>query len=133
MEVDEEEVTARDPKVARRPLKATQAMILANELHHADYRDWCDHCRAGRGVPHQHKSSSNDNEDAEFSIDYAFMAKEASFELERNMSEPEQIGAAPILVGCDHRSRVLKSDQEELIIALKKAVAIKRQGPTLNI
>ena len=28
---------------------------------------------------------------------------------------------------------VLKSDQEESIIALKKAVAIKRQAPTVNI
>ena len=45
VEVDEEEVTARDPKVARRPIKPTQAMILAHELHHADYRDWCDNCR----------------------------------------------------------------------------------------
>ena len=67
-------------------------MILAHELHHADYRDWCDHCRAGKGVSHQHKSSSNDNEDAELSVDYAFMTKEGSVELERNMSEPEKIG-----------------------------------------
>ena len=50
----EEGNTARDPKVARRPIKPTQAMIQAHELHHADYRDWCDHCRAGKGVSHQH-------------------------------------------------------------------------------
>ena len=32
------------------------------------------------------------------------MIKEGSAELERYMSEPEKIGATPILVGCDHRS-----------------------------
>ena len=67
-EVDEqeEEVTARDPRVARRPMKPTKAMIQSHELHHADYRDWCDHCRAGKGVSHQHRSSTNDNNEAEF-------------------------------------------------------------------
>ena len=71
----DEDITARDPNVARRPTKPTQEMIQAHELHHADYRDWCDHCRAGKGVSHQHRSSVNDNEDAEFSVDYAFMTK----------------------------------------------------------
>ncbi len=89
----EEDNTARDPKVAKRPIKPTQAMILAHELHHADYRDWCDHCRAGKVVSHQHRSSSNDNEDAEFSIDCALMTKEGSVESERNLSEPGKIGA----------------------------------------
>ena len=168
-EVDEqeEEVTARDPRVARRPMKPTKAMIQSHELHHADYRDWCDHCRAGKGVSHQHRSSTNDNNEAEFSVDYAFMAREGSVEMERDMKEVDKVGATPILVGCDHRSKavwamatnmkgptdsavkwltrkideagrrgvkvVLKSDQEESIIALKKAVAIMRQAPTVNI
>ena len=95
----EENNTARDPKVARRPIKPTQAMIQAHELHHADYRDRCDHCKAGKGKSHQHRSSANDNEDAEFSIDYAFMTKEGSIEMERDMKESEKIGATPILVG----------------------------------
>ena len=87
--------------------------------------------------------------------------------MERYMSEPKKLGATPILVGCDHRSKaigamalnmkrptdsavkwltgkidqagcggvrvVLKSDQEVSIIALKKAVAIKRRALTVNI
>ena len=101
----EENNTARDPKVARRPIKPTQAMIQAHELHHADYRDWCDHCRAGKGVSHQHRSSANDNEDAEFSIDWG-------------QKEPEKIGATPILVGCDHRSKAIW------------AMATNTKGPT---
>ena len=35
--------------------------------------------------------------------------------------------------GCRGVKVVLKSDQEESIIALKKAVAIMRQAPTINI
>ena len=37
----------------------------------------------------------NDNEDAEFSADYAFMTKEGSIEMERDMKETEKIGATP--------------------------------------
>ena len=166
-ETGEENVAARDPRIARRPIKPTKAMVLAHELHHADYRDWCDHCRAGKGVAHQHKNSVNESDEAEFSIDYAFMTKEGQVELERNMEEKDKVGACPVLMGSDHRSKaiwamvvnekgptesavkwlvskldqagcrgtkvVLKSDQEESIVALKKAVAIKRQAQTVSI
>ena len=80
-EDDIEENVARDPKVARRPVRPTKAVDLAHELHHADYRDWCDHCRAGKGVAHQHRSSENDSNEAEFSIDYAFMTKKVNLSL----------------------------------------------------
>ena len=62
----------------------TKAMIQSHELHHADYRDWCDHCRAGKGVSHQHRSSTNDNEEADFSIDCAFMTQEGTVEMDRS-------------------------------------------------
>ena len=90
-----------------RPVGPTKAMVLAHELHHADYRDWCDHCRAGKGVSHQHRTSENDNGDAESSVDYAFMTKEGQFELDRNLNEQDKVGAAPVLVGCDHRSKAI--------------------------
>ena len=99
-EVDEQEedVTARDPRVARRPSKPTKAWIQSHELHHADYRDWCDHCRTGKGVSHQHRSSTNDSEEPEFSIDCAFMTREGAIEMERDMKNTDQVGAIPILV-----------------------------------
>ena len=92
-EVDEQEedVAARDPRVARRPIKPTKATIQSHELHHADYRDWCEQCRAGKGVSHQHRSSANDDEEAEFSIDYAFMTREGAVETERDMKEVEKV------------------------------------------
>ena len=86
----DEDITARDPKVARLPIKPTQAMIRAHELHHSDYRDLCDHCTAGRGVSHQHRSSVNDSEDADLSVDYAFMTKEGSIEMEMDVKETEK-------------------------------------------
>ena len=35
--VNEDEVAARNPRVARRPDAPTKAMVLTHELHHADY------------------------------------------------------------------------------------------------
>ena len=139
------------------------AMVLAHEPHHADYRDWCDHCRAGKGLSHQHRTSESDNSEAEFCVDYAFMTNEGQFEWEQYMRDEDRVTASPVFIGCDHRSKafwamgvdikgpkqsavkwfvgkidqagchgvkvVLKSDQEESIIALKKAVAVMRQAP----
>ena len=44
----EEDDIARRPRVARRPAAPTKAMIMAHEVHHADYREWCAHCVAGK-------------------------------------------------------------------------------------
>ena len=93
----EEDVTATDPRVARRPIKPTKAMIQAHELHHTDYRDWCD--RVGKGLSRQQRASENANEEAKFSVDYTLMTKDGSVELEMDMSEAEKVGAAPVLVG----------------------------------
>ena len=46
--VEEESEEVRNPKVARRPITPTKAMILAHEVHHAEYREWCAHCVAAR-------------------------------------------------------------------------------------
>ena len=92
-EVDEvvnEENAARDSKISLRPVRPTKAMVLAHELHHADCRDWCDHCRAGRGVAHQHRTSESDNGEADFSVDYAFMTREGQLELEKHMKDEDK-------------------------------------------
>ena len=166
-EVEEEEAAAVNPRVARRPAAPTKAMVLAHELHHADYRDWCEHCVAGKGVTHQHKQVEREHDMAEFSIDYGFMTSEGVMDYDRNVEEAERSGATPVLVGYDHQSKgiwamvvdnkgptassvqwltekidkagckgvkiVLRSDQEESIKALKKAVAIKRQAETVML
>ena len=35
-----DDAMARNPRVARVPAAPTKAMILAQEVHHADYREW---------------------------------------------------------------------------------------------
>ena len=163
-----EDTVARNPKVARRPNTPTKAMVLAHEVHHADYREWCDHCVAGKGVSHRHRASErDDSECAEFSIDYAFMTADGQVGYKEDLDEKSLSGASPVLVGYDHRSKgvwamvvdhkgptdsavkwvkrkidesgnagtkiVIRSDQEESIIALKKAVTIRRQAETVLI
>ena len=49
-----EEATARDPKVARKPAAPTKAMVLAQEVHHADDREWYEHCFAGYPTNTEH-------------------------------------------------------------------------------
>ena len=105
--VDDEdtEVAARNPRVIRRPTAPTKAMVLAHELHHAEYRDWCEHCVAGKGVSHQHKQVEREHGTAEFSIDYGFMTHEGVIDYDRNAEEIEKAGSTPVLVGYDHQSK----------------------------
>ena len=56
----DEEMDATDPNIARRPVRPTKAVVLAHKVHHADYRDWCDRCRAGKGAAHQHRTSESE-------------------------------------------------------------------------
>ena len=49
-------------------------------LGHVQYRSWCRHCAAGRGVWQQHRQLSEDPEDAtvpEIVLDYYFMGEES--------------------------------------------------------
>ena len=132
----------------------TKAEVDAHMVLHADYRDWCPDCVAGRGVSHQHWTSKNEKLGREFSLDYAFMTAE---EVGEDM--------CPVLIGYDHNSRGVwaiaveakgavnssvqfvkdkidnagcsgtsissRSDQKESILALKRAVAIYRQAETV--
>ena len=113
-DIEDDANAARDPRVARRPDVPTKAMVLAHELHHAEYRDWCEHCVAGKGVTHPHRSSEKNLEIAEFSIDYGFMTSEGA-QLDDGI---DRVGASPVLVGYDHRSKGVW------------AMAVDRKGPT---
>ena len=168
VDIEIEEAVARNPRVARKPIAPTKAMILAHEVHHADYREWCDHCVAGKGVSHRHRSlEKEDGGCAEFSIDYAFITADGQVGYEEEFENANMTGASTVLVGYDHRSKaiwamivdqkgptdaavkwmkgkidesgnagtkiVIRSDQEESIIAPKKAVTIRRQAETVLI
>ena len=72
-DVDDED-TAMNPRVARRPATLTKAMIMAHEVHHADCRDWRAHGVAGKCVSHKHRTSDRESrsDTAEFCLDYEF-------------------------------------------------------------
>ena len=57
----DDEALARQPRIARRPHAPTKAEVVAHMTLHAEYRDWCPHCVHGRGISHQHRTSSNEN------------------------------------------------------------------------
>ena len=92
---DEEESTeeARRPRVAKRPHMPTKAEYDVHMTLHADYRDWCPDCVAGRCISHQHRASKNERTGREFSLDYAFMTAEDVGE-----------DVCPVLVGYDNDS-----------------------------
>ena len=101
-EIDE----ARNPRIARKPIAPTKAMREAHEVHHADYREWCDHCVAGKGVSHQHKAAeAKEDGIAEFGIDYAFMTADGHIGNEEDIGEHRLAGASPVIVGYDRQSK----------------------------
>ena len=46
----------RKPQVAKRPYTPTRAELEAHLPLHLEYRSWCPHCRAGRGISMQHRA-----------------------------------------------------------------------------
>ena len=91
--IEEETEESRRPRIARRPQTPTKAEYDAHMTLHADYRDWCPDCVAGRGISHQHRSSKKERTGREFSVDYAFMTAEDVGE-----------DMCPVLVGYDNDS-----------------------------
>ena len=77
LEIDEEELeaTARHPRIPRKPVAPTKAIVLEHELHHAEYREWCNHCAAGKGVCHFHRSTDKDHSNPQLIVDYALMTE----------------------------------------------------------
>ena len=153
---DEQEET-RKPRICRRPLAPTKAMVEEHNRTHAEYREWCPDCRAGKSTGLHHRSGDPEEEKLgpTVSIDYAFRAK-----------EEQEDDLIPVLIAYDNvkqsvwaleveekgvsNSRVavdwlvgkldasgyrgvaisLKSDNEPSILALKEAIAVQRQGET---
>ena len=84
-------------------------MILAHEVHHADYREWCDHCVAGEGVSHKHSASDRGarSDTAEFFLHYAFMAEEGAIGYKEDIGEEDESVLSPVLVRHDRTSESL--------------------------
>ena len=73
-----EDDEARRPRIARRPLAPTKEMVEEHNRTHAEYRDWCPHCRAGKSTGLHHRQGDPDEEKlgVTVSVDFAFRLKE---------------------------------------------------------
>ena len=73
---DDEE--ARKPRICRRSLAPTREMAEEHNRTHAEYRDWCPDCRAGKSTGLHHRRGDPDEEKlgVTASVDFAFRLKE---------------------------------------------------------
>ena len=78
MAEDETGDETRRPRICRRPLAPTKEMVEEHNRTHAEYRDWCPDCRAGKSTGLHHRKGDPDEEKlgATISADYAFRLKE---------------------------------------------------------
>ena len=77
--VEPEDSETRRPQVAKRPYTPTRAELEAHLPLHLEYRSWCPHCRAGRGISMQHRrDDQKESEDigVTISLDCCFMTPE---------------------------------------------------------
>ena len=157
-EADDEEHRARTPKVARRPITPTKADLDEHLPLHAEYRDWCEHCVAGKGEAAQHRQHMGEKDELgpTIDVDYAFMKPEDTDEdmcpvvvaydgpqYGMWVMETDQKGPTDASVtflngkleesGYDGVKITMKSDQEDSIKSLKKAVAVRRRAETAMI
>ena len=152
----QEEVGA--PMIARRPGVPTKVEINAHYPIHIELRDWCRYCVEGKGVSRHHEMGKEEEEAVGVTVcvDYCFWTPE-EFEGEMDAIlvgyEREKMGLWTMVVeakgptpsstewlsgyieeaGYNGVSITLKSDQEESIKSLKKAVSIKRTSATAMI
>ena len=73
-EIEDEEV-ARRPRIARRPQMPTKAEVDAHMVLHADYRDWCPDCVAGRGFSPLQRATLNSGLGLMLGLDTVFPAQ----------------------------------------------------------
>ena len=75
----EEAEEARKPQVAKRPVTPSRAEVESHLPLHVEYRSWCPHCVAGRGISMQHRQNTGDDPNElgiTVSLDYCFMTAE---------------------------------------------------------
>lgn len=73
--IEETSDEAMKPKMIPIPYQPTAAQIEEHEMiGHVQYRSWCRHCVAARGVGQQHKKVEHiESEEPEIACDYAYM------------------------------------------------------------
>ena len=126
---------------------------------HITYRSWCAHCVAGRGTSRQHRQNKDGDEGrlgTTIGIEYCFMTpeeeeedmrpilvahdddKEAIWVIAIDRKGPTMTAVKWLVDKIDEAGYAgmkvtIKSDQEESIMALKRAVAVTREAETAFI
>ena len=158
--IDEDEIFGvRKPRVPRSPLAPTKAEVEEHMPLHVDFRSWCPHCVAGKGISHQHTATHDGDMEkigVTVSMDYCFwVAEEVEDDMCPILVAYENVTKAMWVIaveekGADHvavnwladklehygysGTRItIKSDQEKSIVACKKGIALKRESPTALI
>ena len=147
---------SRKPNVARRPHTPTKQEVEDHLPLHLEYRSWCPHCVAGKGISDQHRRDMHgDGEDLgiTISLDYCFMTADEAEEDMRAILvcydhsksgfwvlPVEHKGAQEEVVkwvtdkveesGYGGMTVTLKSDQEPAMLSLKQAIAVRRKAET---
>ena len=158
-EVDGEELGERRPKIGRRPYTPTEAEVGEHNPLFVHYRTWCPHCVAGRSISRQHRRQAAYEESMgiTLSVDYAFkIAEEADEKTAPILIAYEHKTGSIWAIEVDHKGAdagtasdwivdrlqaegyggvkvTLKSDNEASILALKTAIAVKREAETAMI
>ena len=161
--VVEEDEPAKAPKSAPRPTAQTKADIAAHEPLHLDYRSWCAHCVFGRGHSTHHRTGDDQSVSATWHMDYAFLGENCdvrdveeaasgnatmliTYDESKHafwaMHVPRKGPAPGVAKWCCDRLEdsgyggngiTIKTDQEESIVALRRAVSVLRLGETVPI
>ena len=147
---------SRKPNIAKRPHTPSKSEVEEHLPLHLEYRSWCPHCVAGKGISDQHRRNLHENGEqlgVTVSLDYCFMTAEEAEEdmrailvcYDHNTSglwvlPVSHKGAQEEVVkwvvdkldesGYSGMDVTLKSDQEPAMISLKQAIAMRRKVKT---
>ena len=153
----EEPAETRQPRIATRPIAPTKKEREEHLPLHITYRSWCPHCVAGKGNANKHMAAAEDADKLGMTwhMDYAFMGDEAEEGMIPTLVEFDEhtgaIWAMPVTAkgptaeavkwsldkmedsGYRSQKLTLKSDQEDSIVALKRAIATGRVAESVPI
>ena len=95
------------PRRLRDPKKPSQAEVEEHNITHYPYREWCPHCRDGKGQNNQHRTDKTEEKEKleevpKISFDYWFMGEE-DHKAQKNplmmMYDGETTAVCPFAVG----------------------------------
>ena len=95
----------------RQPKKPSTDEVEAHMIAHYPFRSWCQYCVMIAGRNDHHRTQAKDyNEVPAISCDYGFSTDSKDDDRQLTEAEATEVGAIPILVIRDKRSKVIHAD-----------------------